>query len=381
MPMTFDGERMTTELEGQVAFEHYHRYCLARDFCSGLDVLDVASGEGYGTALLAGVARSVVGVEINADAVAHAQRSYASGNLRYLQGDATALPLPDASVDVVVSFETLEHLQDQEAFVREVRRVLRPGGLFLVSTPDRLVYSAPGLAANPYHVLELTGPEFSAFLDRHFAHHTILGQRALVGTVMAPVEAPARDGWRSYERRGQEIIEAQPGLSRAFYLIAAASDGPLPPLGSSIYAHAVHPDALIAAAKEYPVQLAAMREDRDRIATAYAEEHGALTDIRSQLAAIQGELSSTQATLAASEQARSETEAALMAARTEAQRAASALETMRASTAWRITRPLRRLASRAPGAARFLRQAAQLAWWTITLQLPHRLRERRTIKP
>src|SRR5215469_9424897 len=111
-PLDFTGERMTSAVEGQIEFEHYHRYCLARDLCDGCDVLDVASGEGYGTALLAGVARSVVGVEIDAAAVAHAQTNYRMPNLRFLHGDALALPLADSSVDIVVSFETLEHLRD-----------------------------------------------------------------------------------------------------------------------------------------------------------------------------------------------------------------------------------------------------------------------------
>ena len=146
----FTGERMTPSVTGQVAFEHYHRYCLARDLVAGRDVLDIASGEGYGAAILADVARSVVGVEIDEATVTHAIAAYNAPNLRYVQGDALAIPLPDASVDVVVSFETLEHLRDQNRFLLETRRVLRPNGLFIVSTPDRLVYSAPGQAPNPY---------------------------------------------------------------------------------------------------------------------------------------------------------------------------------------------------------------------------------------
>jgi GT2 family glycosyltransferase/glycosyltransferase involved in cell wall biosynthesis/SAM-dependent methyltransferase len=231
-PLAFTGERMTSSVDGQIEFEHYHRYCLARDLCDGRDVLDVASGEGYGSALLADVARSVVGVEIDADAVEHAQTNYARDNLRFLQGNALDIPLPDASVDAAVSFETLEHVAEHGRFLSEVRRVLRPGGLFIVSTPDRTVYSAHGVDPNPYHVLELTEPELRTLIRAHFGKARILAQRAVLGSVLA---APGARTWRSYERRGSDVIEATNGLARAQYLVAVATDGDLPELASSAY--------------------------------------------------------------------------------------------------------------------------------------------------
>lgn len=240
------GERMTSEIEGQTAFEHFHRYCVARDICIGKDVLDVASGEGYGAALLAGVARRVVGVEIDTTCISHARAAYVATNLEFIEGNAQALPLPDATFDVVVSFETLEHVRDQSAFFGEVQRVLRPGGVLMVSTPDREVYSALGQPVNPFHVLELSRSEFDKLLSAFFAHHCILKQRTLIGSVMAPA-AEAEGGWRSYERRSSDVLEAMPGLSRAFYLIGVASDGPLPRFGASIYSHNASYDEMLAA--------------------------------------------------------------------------------------------------------------------------------------
>ena len=231
-PLEFTGERMTSAVEGPIEFEHYHRYCLARDLCRGRDILDVASGEGYGTALLASVARSATGVEIDVKTVAHAKNNYQFPNLRYLQGDALALPLADASVDVVVSFETLEHVTDQNRFLTEVRRVLRPEGLFIVSTPDRAVYSAAGTNPNPYHIHELTEPELRILLQVRFAHLCVLAQRPVLGSVLAAQDAKT---WRSYERRGAEIVEATNGLARAHYLVAIATDGALPEVSSSVY--------------------------------------------------------------------------------------------------------------------------------------------------
>ncbi len=147
--LPWTGERLTTGVTGQVEIEHFHRYAFARDLCRGLDVLDIASGEGYGSALMAQVARSVVGVEIDPAVIAHAQAAYQKPNLRFLQGDARAIPLPDASVDAVVSFETIEHFYEHAAFIAETCRVLRPGGLLIISSPERDTYSLAQHAPNP----------------------------------------------------------------------------------------------------------------------------------------------------------------------------------------------------------------------------------------
>ncbi|MBN8871662.1 MAG: class I SAM-dependent methyltransferase [Rhodospirillales bacterium] len=233
-PAPFTGERLTGAIGGQVEIEHYHRYLFARAFCAGRDVLDVASGEGYGSAQLSQVARSVVGIEYDPATVAAAQRQFARDGLRYAQGDARALPLPDACVDVVVSFETIEHFDRQEAFVAEIRRVLRPGGLVICSTPDRDVYSGPNTPPNGFHVRELTGEEFRALLAAAFPHIAMLRQRPLVGSaLLADAGTPAPP--LVFDRRGESHFEACQGLPRAPYLVAVASDAPLPPLPSSLY--------------------------------------------------------------------------------------------------------------------------------------------------
>ncbi len=188
--LAWTGERFVTGIEGLIALEHLHRYFLARDICRGKHVLDVASGEGYGTALLAQVAASATGVEIVHEVVAHAALNYQAENLSYLQGAATALPMPDASIDAVVSFETLEHFADHDGFFAEVRRVLRPGGFLLISTPDPEVYSAWGTVPNPYHIRELTEVEFVKRLEADFKHVSLMRQRAFVGSAI--LANPAR---------------------------------------------------------------------------------------------------------------------------------------------------------------------------------------------
>ncbi|WP_051356372.1 class I SAM-dependent methyltransferase [Azorhizobium doebereinerae] len=234
-PQDFSGERLTASISGQVEIEHYHRYLLAREFCRDKDVIDVAAGEGYGSALLSQVARSVVGVEIDAETVAAARREFARPNLRYEQGDARAIPLPDASVDVAVSFETLEHIAEHDQFLSELHRVLRPGGLLIISTPDKDIYSPPGAPPNPFHVLELTRPEFEGLLRRHFAHAAFAAQRALIGSVII---GPGDDApVRAYERRDAATIEGSGHLAGAPYLVGFVSDAPLPPLPNSVFVY------------------------------------------------------------------------------------------------------------------------------------------------
>jgi len=233
-PLPFTGERLTSAYRGQTEIEHLHRYLLAREWCRDKDVLDVASGEGYGTALIAQVARNAVGVEIAPEAVEHASGAYQAGNLRFVVGDARSLPIPDASFDVVTSFETLEHFAEQRRFLSEVRRVLRPGGLLIVSTPDRDNYSPAESPANPFHVRELTEAEFEALLRSSFAEVSVMAQRAIFGSVMLPGEA-GKAVPLCFERRGDEHFEGSLNLPHPQYMVGFASDEPVSPPPTSVY--------------------------------------------------------------------------------------------------------------------------------------------------
>ena len=239
--LEFTGERMTTASDG-LEFEHLHRYCLARDLCQGLDVLDVASGEGYGSAILANVARSVVGVEIDPESVRHAQQAFSGKNLRFVQGSGLDLPLDDASVDAVVSFETMEHIREHSRFASEVRRVLRPGGRFIASPPNR--NAARGELFNDSKLMELTEQEFEAFLHAHFAHVVLLHQQPLLGSSIAAADLGLR---RSSERGSQECLGASGGSARAPYLLGVASDAELPEIASSEYVDRQGIDAVLQA--------------------------------------------------------------------------------------------------------------------------------------
>lgn len=231
-PAAFTGERLTNAVTGQLEAEHYHRYLLALGFCQGRDVLDVATGEGYGAAMLAQRARAVCACDVAAEAIARAGVTFRRPNLRFVVGEAGALPMPDASVDVVTCFEALEHFAEQARFLDEVRRVLRPGGVLLVSTPDREIYSQPGAAPNPYHVRELTRQEFRDLLGGRFAHVALARQRAVAASVLLPEDAAT--GHLVFERNDSDYFVCETELPRAPYLLACASDAALPRLPSSL---------------------------------------------------------------------------------------------------------------------------------------------------
>src|SRR6266404_3605010 len=108
--MEFTGERFLPTVEGELKTEHFHRYAFSFPFVRNKIVLDIASGEGYGSAFLARYAHYVVGVDIDSEAVTHANRKYATQqNLKFLTGGCDNIPLADASIDIVTSFETIEH--------------------------------------------------------------------------------------------------------------------------------------------------------------------------------------------------------------------------------------------------------------------------------
>jgi glycosyltransferase involved in cell wall biosynthesis/SAM-dependent methyltransferase len=226
-------ERMKSAIERGRAFEHFHRYCMARDLCSALDVLEIASGEGYGSSILANTARSVIGVDVDPAAIAHAGTAYAGVNLRFVQGSALDLPLDDASVDVVISFETLEYVREHARFMAEVKRVLRRSGRLIMSSPERAVSAGRMEPPNEYYLHDLTEAEFESLLRANFKHVGMLSQQAILGSLI--VNAEGGGPWRRYERRSLEYIEASGAMTRAPLLIAVASEEEVLHVPSSVY--------------------------------------------------------------------------------------------------------------------------------------------------
>jgi SAM-dependent methyltransferase len=216
--LEFTGERFTPECVREIRYEHYHRYAFAAGFCAGLSVLDAACGEGYGSAILAGSAASVVGVDLSDDAITHANRRYSErSNLEFRQADVTCLPFEDDAFDRIVSFETLEHLQPQEALLAEFRRVLRPDGLLLLSSPDKAVYTDELGNENAFHVRELYRDELDQLIASEFPASRVLGQKLMFHSVIWGEATPRRCDIQTLTDDGR--VEEGPLRSAPVYFI------------------------------------------------------------------------------------------------------------------------------------------------------------------
>jgi GT2 family glycosyltransferase/SAM-dependent methyltransferase/glycosyltransferase involved in cell wall biosynthesis len=239
--MAFTGERFVPTEQGRIRLEHYHRYAIVLDVVKEKDVLDVACGEGYGSSFIADVARSVIGVDISDEAVQHASYAYKKLNLTFSQGSATNLNFPDASFDVVVSFETIEHLSEQAQMLAEIRRVLRPDGLLIISSPNRSVYSEESGEHNEFHVKELDFNELDELLKVQFPTIQYFGQRILMGSVIQPLEG-GQSSFRAWHDDGNDLKPNAGRLEEPVYLVAicGASNIGLPAMDMSV----LYPDKL-----------------------------------------------------------------------------------------------------------------------------------------
>ncbi len=171
-------ERITYEDPGSddLAVLHVSRYCLASQFAERNKVLDIGCGEGFGSSLLSRGAESVVGCDVSAKAINYSNLKYGDGKAEFLVCDGTKLPFEDASFDVVVAFEVIEHIKNPSALLKVVRRTLQRKGVLVISTPKRIV---PVLRLNPFHIREFNYQEFESLLASSFGSVEIVGQEIL----------------------------------------------------------------------------------------------------------------------------------------------------------------------------------------------------------
>ncbi|RAV13793.1 glycosyltransferase [Paenibacillus contaminans] len=178
--MEFTGERFTPSLDDkQLETEHLQRYYSITELVKGKVVLDAACGEGYGAFYIAQYAKTVYGIDIDHDTIFHANQKYGKANLHYKQGSVEKLEIPECSIDVVISFETIEHVDEsqQHTFLKEIKRVLKKDGIVIISTPDKYLYSDLPRYDNPFHIKEFYKDEFRDFLEGYFANVKMYFQR------------------------------------------------------------------------------------------------------------------------------------------------------------------------------------------------------------
>ena len=356
--MEFTGERFVPEAHGNIELEHLHRYLLACSIAPGKTILDIASGEGYGSAMLAKNADKVIGVDISVEAVNHARKRYKKDNLEYMVGSCIEIPLPDASVDVIVSFETIEHHDQHEQMMREFKRVLRPQGILLISSPDKYYYSVVPSYENPYHIKELYQHEFKQLLKTYFKNICCFGQRVMYGSVLCSESLPVPNSSFLLE---EETIREASGMINPLYWIAIASDIQLPELASGVL--------------EQPINDSEVVSSWNRLV---AERDAHINSLNQNLAERDAHINSLNQNVVELKSAldcdSKEREEAL----SKLTRLAEERNVILSSISWRITSPIRGFKHRFPWMGRQIRRMAKLVWWTITGKVYSRLKEKLT---
>lgn len=215
------GERMVPAFhKGALVYgEHLIRYEAALALLKDKVVLDISSGSGYGTYILAGKAREVYGVDIDRQAVAYAKRNYQRPNIKFMEGSAEAIPLDNQSVDAVVSFETIEHLKNYKKFLSEIKRVLKPEGLLLISTPNDEEFPQ----INQFHLHEFTLRELKDLLGQYFKNVQFSFQYTWLMVGLMEEKAAKSEGELDLKVTSYAGVPKE----KAIYFMAVCSDGPI----------------------------------------------------------------------------------------------------------------------------------------------------------
>jgi ubiquinone/menaquinone biosynthesis C-methylase UbiE len=217
--LEFTGERVIPGLvDPDLLNEHVARYRFAARYAQHAQVLDAGCGSGYGTAELANAA-TIVGIDISADAVAHARREFSKPGVHFIQGACQSLPFADASFDLLVAFEVIEHLEEWRQMLAEAHRVLRTSGVLLVSTPNKAWYNESRAAAgpNPYHVREFEYREFEEALQAVFPHVHLWTQNHSDAIAFVPASGS----------NGVLDAPADTNPEHAHFFLAACSQSPI----------------------------------------------------------------------------------------------------------------------------------------------------------
>lgn len=225
------GERLEFFDFSDVTVEHLHRYAIANEFVKNKKVLDIASGEGYGSFLLSKEASYVIGVDIDKETIENSNYKYKKENLIFLVGSADNIPIENNSIDIVISFETIEHLDKHLEMFAEIKRVLKPDGILIMSSPDKKYYSDIPEFKNKFHVKELYFEEFKLLTQKHFKNSFFYFQKAYnLNSYVS--DLPIFENMIIYSGDFNNIIK---NTNEPLYNIVIASDNQINKIQSSVF--------------------------------------------------------------------------------------------------------------------------------------------------
>jgi 2-polyprenyl-3-methyl-5-hydroxy-6-metoxy-1,4-benzoquinol methylase len=320
-----------------IVSEHRGRYLWGAQLAAGMRVLDAGCGTGYGLGILADAgAATVVGVDISELAVAQAAAANPDRRIELVRSDLRALPFPDREFDLVVCFEVIEHVQEREAILDELARVLSADGVLCISTPNSGVYP-PG---NPFHVHEYEPQELAAALGKRFGHVALHRQTAwLASAIFSGAEFSAAGSEETLSLHTVKLESRAPGQET--FTVALASQQQM-----------TEPPALLTLGEPFEVRWwqekidLARRRAEEQVATAVQAAAGAEEARRHNaraLLAVEEVLAQSKARIFALEEAADEHAERVETLREQAERATHVMAAMEASMSWRITAPLRAL--------------------------------------
>lgn len=304
----FTGERVIPgQVDPDLWAEHVSRYAFAARWAAGARVLDLGCGAGYGTAELAGRARSATGIDLAPKAIEYASAAYPLANISFVPASVTAAPFRDGFFDLITAFEVIEHLENWRELLSESRRLLHPHGVFLVSTPNKEYYtdSRGASGPNPFHTHEFEFDEFRAVVTEFFPNCTVLLQNH--------VEAFAfyrPDGGSAIEGR-MDGVRGTP--QKAHFFLAVCSVEDQPPMPSFLFVHQgsnvlrereKHIESLQRELREAREQFAALHSAHDQLRVHLEEQNrwalrtgDELEAVRRDLATLLEKLTAAEATV------------------------------------------------------------------------------------